>query len=386
MGTELVGRLVEPFDLNRIELCEDRLSDIGRQVSEANRVAVENAKKRLSMRISSTALNSLNAYFAAPTVHLWATDRQYLSDCNTLGLLEQLCSRVHSVALGAKARGLQIGILSYDGAIAPAGLGVRLEPDSDIYFLSPNALWAAAAANASVEIRLFDRQFPSWTGFADDVAAVTGADVFTKLFIAGGSKSVNGWHRDTSDVLVTVLDGSKRFQVGTVDSPDDDPTSEIDIILRPGDALLLPRSRLHNATPMGGVSALLSIGIMRYGDWSYRGASPTHLGLTNPRSPLHYRLALRPHTPPYWKAIDAKSVCRTRIPGGLGVIEHSNGWVKFVAAGQAFEATEDTMHLLAMIHGADGITTAQLSVNSDRSELWCIAVANDLGKLGLIWQ
>lgn len=372
------------IDLNRVEIKREETDDLERQVSNANRAAVQHALHRLESRLPSAALTDLHAYFSAAAFHPWPSEHAR-PRVGALELLKELCSNVQSIAVGRKAQGLQIGFLRPGAEIDPATLGTQVEPASDLYLLSPYAIWEAAAANASVEVRVFDRKLTEWAWPADDLAAVSGADIFMKLFVAGGEQSVNGWHRDFSDVLVTVLDGSKRFQVGTVDSPDEHPVIETDVVLEPGDALLLPRFRLHNAIPTGEVSALLSIGIMRYGDWSFRGASPSHLGLGSPRSPLSYRRALHPHVSPYWGAFAAHDCCRTRIPGGIGILEHHDETVKLMAAGQVLEAPAEVVRLLAKVHGADGITVSQLAAESGQPASWCGTLLTEFANLGLIW-
>jgi|GEM_PF-3302777 len=384
MSTDLVWRSAASVELDYLEIRDESTGEIERLVAAANRAAVEHARRRLGIRLSAAALTSLGAYFVAPVVHEWGGLHDARPRIALPLLLRELCSRVRSVAFDAKAQGLQVEFRSLGQPVDTRELGAEVEPESRLYYLSPDAVVAAARANMSVEVRLFDRQCPSWAALADDIAAVAGADVFLKLFLAGGTESVNGWHRDTSDVVVTVLDGAKRFEVGTFNSADDAPVSEVEVLLNPGDALLLPRSRLHRATPTGDVSALLSVGLMRYGDWSYRGASPTHMHLRNPRSQEQYRLALRSHVAPSWGPVTRDAVCRSRAPGGIGIIEHGPRPVGFVAAGQAFETTAEVLQLLTRIHDADGVTAVQLAVHSGRPESWCVVVMNQLAELGLI--
>src|SRR5260221_702351 len=148
---------------------------------------------------------------------------------------------------------------------------------------SPARLEAALADGLSLGLRQFDRQFPEWEPVVDDIATVAQADVFTKLFVTGGKESVTDWHRDQSDVVATMLSGRKRFEVAPVQARDGEPPeTEVGADLEPGVALLLPRSRLHCATPLGETSVLLSIGIMRQADWGFRSVAPTHLGLDSP--------------------------------------------------------------------------------------------------------
>jgi len=384
MRAALIQRVERPVDLDRLEVRDRTAGPIERVVDEANRRAVQSAKNRIALRLPKAAVDSLEDYFVAPAVYEWPAAVEARPRSSILSLLRELCSKVHSVAFNSKARGLQIGVLGGETTLDPKCFGDEAEPGSDLFVLSAEALLAAAKANASVEIRLFDRQIVSWADLADDLATVAGADIFMKAFVAGGHKSVNRWHRDTSDVLVTMLDGKKRFEVGTFDSPDHSPIDELDVTLAPGDALLLPRSRLHNVTPAGEVSALLSIGLMRYGDWSYRGATPSHLGLTNPRSVLQYRLALRPHVPASFTTVETTTVCQTRMPGGIGVIEQVGEKLRFVAAGKMFETTTDVLRCLSVIHGSGGTTVDEVAAQCGRSPVRCARLIRDLVAVGLV--
>jgi hypothetical protein len=367
--------------LDGVKLLDPETNALTRSAAAANARAIEMARERLGRRFPAAMLSALNAYFAEPAVHLQGDDQTLAREWTTQKLLEEICARPQAVVFGKKSQGLQVNVI---GQTITKDLGVQIEPESDLYCLDPEAIRSAAEVNASVEVRLFDRQCTSWTQVADDIAVVSGADIFMKLFVAGGEASVNGWHRDASDVVVTSLDGSKRFQVATAESADDAPVCEVDAVLRPGDALLLPRSRLHNATPTREVSALLSIGLMRHADWFYRGSSPTHLGLINPGQVRLYRLSLRPHISPTWAKPGEDLPCRSRMIGGIGIVSHEDGKVAFAAQGQTWEAEPDVVTVLASILGSDGISPAKLSHQVRRPAAWCVDAVNKLADFGLI--
>jgi hypothetical protein len=359
-------------------------SVLTRAIAAANQRAVGLARQRLTECFPSVAISQLGGHFAnagfyaaeqgvSSSLH-WSIDR----------LLQHLCSRVHSVALGKKAERLQIGLIGTSLAPDVFDIGDLIEPHSDLYALEPASLRAAADSNASIEIRLFDRQLPEWAATADDFVAVSGADVFMKLFIAGGEASVNGWHRDSSDVFATVLDGRKRFQVGTTTCSEDAPVCDVDSVLTPGSALLVPRSRLHNVTPVYGASALLSVGLMRRGDWSYRGETPTHLGLTDLSSAQLYRLALRSHSPMASSLPQAGHTWRSKTPGGIGIVVELGETVTFVAGGRLWMAPLDLVNALVRIHGAVRTTSSELAADVGRSEEWCIQAGTALIDFGLI--
>jgi hypothetical protein len=360
---------------------------LAHEVADAVATAVDNARARLASRLPHDALDSLGQYFSAPTVHAWnAGERPELADAD---LFAELCALPRSVTVRDKAAGLQLELRTLDEEFEVEALGDPVEPGSDVLMLSPTRLTAAAAKNTSIELRQFDRQCVDWAPFADDLATVTGADVFLKLFVADGNRSVNGWHRDASDVLVTLLHGAKRFAVATSEpeEPDAEPKPVVDVVLRAGDLLRLPRAMLHCATPDGDLSALLSMGLMRVADWPLRQVPPTHLGFHEyPRSAGVYQLCLRAHVPPTpsanWDPTTA--TLRTRIPGGISILEIHSDEVSFIAAGSVYEANEQTIRILGRIHTTDGISAAELAGAIGIPEPVCISVINEFLEHGLV--
>jgi hypothetical protein len=305
-----------------------------RQVAAADSAAVDHARQRLASRLPSRALEAADHYFAAPDVDTW------------------------------------------DGAVRP-------EPGADVLLLTPGRRAAVATAKLAIELRQFDRQCPRWAPFADDIAAVTSADVVLKLLVADGDSQGagnpapgrpangdakgDGWRRGKSDVLITVIDGAERFAVASTEPPDAEPEPELDTVLRAGDTLRLPRTMLHTARPDGGGSALLSMKLRRVTDWSLRRSAPSHLGFRDyPRSMTEYRLCLRSHVPPTpptpsagWDPVGA--LLRTRIPGGLAVLGLCGSDVTFVAAGVVYRAGKPLLRVLTCIHAADGIDVAEIA-------------------------
>jgi hypothetical protein len=360
---------------------------LAHEVADAVATAVKNARARLATRLPHDALDSLGQYFEAPTVHAWnVSDRPELAEVD---LFAELCALPRSVTVRDKAAGLQLELRTLDEKFEVEALGDPVEPGSDVLMLSPTRLAAAAAKNTSIELRQFDRQCASWAPFADDLAAVTGADIFLKLFVADGNRSVNGWHRDASDVLVTLLHGAKRFAVATSEheEPDAEPKPVVDVVLRAGDLLRLPRAMLHCATPDGDLSALLSMGLMRVADWPLRQVPPTHLGFRDyPRSAGVYQLCLRAHVPPTpstnWDPTTA--TLRTRMPGGISILEIHNEEVSFIAAGSVYETSEQAVRVLGRIHASDGISAVDLAADVGVSEPACISMLDEFLEHGLV--
>ena len=347
-----------------------------RQVAAAGSAAVANARRRLSSRLPTRALEAADQYFAVPGVNTW------------------------------------------DGAVRP-------DPGEDVLLLSPARRSAVPSANLAIELRQFDRQCPRWAPFADDIATVTGADVVLKLLVADGDPkaatdradvdpkagedrlagsdqpvgrerlvgrecTTDGWQRDGSDVLITVIDGAERFAVASTEPPDAEPEPELDTVLRAGDTLRLPRTMLHTAHPDAGGSALLSMKLRRVTDWSLHHSAPSHLGFRDyPRSKSEYQLCLRSHVPPTPPTPSASwdplaSVLRTRIPGGLAVLGVRSSEVTFVAAGSVFRASKPVLRVLAGVHAADGILMADVAGGTGVSSTTAHSAVDALLRSGLI--
>ncbi|MGH3328109.1 MAG: JmjC domain-containing protein [Streptomycetales bacterium] len=357
---------------------------LAREVAAANAAAVAHSRTRLSARLPGDALAAADRYFERPSVAGWPPQARPALAADELFRL--VCATPRSATVRDKADGLQIELRSLDETFELEDLGHRVEPDSDVLMLSSMRLAAAAARNTSIELRQFDRQCPSWAPFADDLAAVTGADVYLKLFIADGNRSVNGWHRDSSDVLVTMLHGEKRFATADAEAgePDTDPEPEVDALLRPGDALRLPRSMLHCATPSGGLSALLSMGLMRVADWPYRQIPPIHLGFRDyPRSAAAYRLCLRPHTPAATAKGEGRPL-RSRAPGGIALLDTRGEQARVVTAGTVYEASTAEVRVLATVHGGNGLAEAEVAARTGLPVAQCAGAMEALVRQGLL--
>ncbi|MGH4013655.1 MAG: MarR family transcriptional regulator [Pseudonocardiaceae bacterium] len=126
---------------------------------------------------------------------------------------------------------------------------------------------------------------------------------------------------------------------------------------------------------------------MRVGDWPFRQVPPTHLGFQDyPRSARVYRLCLRPHVPPTpsagWDPVT--SPLRTRVPGGIAVLDIRGAEVSFVAAGTVYEATEPLVRILGRIHAADGISALDVAEATGIPKSSCIPVIDELLTQGLV--
>lgn len=144
---------------------------------------------------------------------------------------------------------------------------------------------------------------------------------------------------------------------------------------------------LHCATPNDGLSALLSMGLMRPGDWPYRQVPPSHLGFHGyPRSANLYRLCLRSHTPPTRPSgVNlSRDTLRSRLPGGLALLHMQDDEASFIAAGAVYEADVALVRVLAAIHGADGVSAPAVSDATGIPESGCREKMHQLLTHGLV--
>ncbi len=302
--------------------------------------------------------------------------------------LERLCCAprvVHALDGGTAA---QVELRTREGASDGTPFGSQPEPESAQVVFSPSRLARALDDGLSLGVRQFDRQFPEWTPVIDDVAAVTGADVFTKLFLAGGDETRTDWHRDHSDVIATMLSGAKHFAVAPASATDgESPAVEVEAELRPGRVLLMPRSRLHCVTPLGSASALLSIGVMRHADWIFRGIPPTHLGFRGyPRSASVFRLMLRSHIPVAARARtwDRERSWRSRIPGGLVVLSESAAGAEIACQGVRRRCSPDALRVLLAVHACGVKSSAAVAAETLLEEPACNRLLGELAESELI--
>lgn len=335
------------------------------------------------MLFPAAALMHLDAHFGDARCIAWDSEkRPAITSDDVLGLIS---ATPRSIALEDKADDLQVEVRTLGESLKITDIGRPVEPHSQVALLIPELLRHVVESNASIELRQFDRQCPAWSPVADDLIAISGADVFIKLFVSSGVRSVNGWHRDKSDVLVTVISGTKGFAIAGADATDDGPLSsvDVDVQIRPGDAVFLPRNRLHKATPLGEFSALLSIGLMRLADWPFRQTPPRHIGYDRyPQSAAVYRLCLQSHVP--HPVIPNKESLRTRVPGGLALLRSESPEIHFAAAGTVYRSTEDIVRVLAVIHSADGPTLSTVAAESGVTEQECSAIVDELTREGLL--
>ena len=122
------------------------------------------------------------------------------------------------------------------------------------------------------------RLWPPLIDFAGTLTSDLGHPVQVNAYITPGSSQGFSAHYDVHDVFVLQVAGEKRWRVHEPvhaaplrDQPWTDRRDDVraraqeppvvDEVLRPGDALYLPRGYLHAAQALGGVSCHLTVGV-----------------------------------------------------------------------------------------------------------------------------
>jgi ribosomal protein L16 Arg81 hydroxylase len=122
------------------------------------------------------------------------------------------------------------------------------------------------------------RLWPPLVDFAGALTSDLGHPVQVNAYVTPASSQGFSAHYDVHDVFVLQVAGEKRWQVHAPVLPDplrDQPWTDhreavaaraqepplLDAVLRPGDALYLPRGYLHSAQALGGVTCHLTVGV-----------------------------------------------------------------------------------------------------------------------------
>ncbi|MCX4529317.1 cupin domain-containing protein [Streptomyces sp. NBC_01551] len=367
MTSHSVHRLDE---VDRLAIREGGLpDDLVSLIDTANSAAVERAAARLRPLLGDTVVTVLERPCEAPAFGSAGNDFGRLPGRTKFE--RWLTAEPRLVAGPGTGANADMELRDADGKLPGERFGNRLEPDSDTFQMDIHRVRRALNEGVTLGIRQFDRWSPALASLMDDIVAVSGADVFTKLFISAGATSVTGWHSDRQDVIALMLWGSKRFQLGDWDTPEGGPASRIvlDEVLKPGDCLLFPEGHPHQAVPLGDDSGLLSIALLRRHNWISRDQVPTHLGVSEfPPSEVTYRRLLRSRLPLATESphLADSTQLRTRIPGGVELLGSTpDGQVAFAAAGGVFAASPDTTALLASVHASFPVTLGEVPLSGD---------------------
>jgi hypothetical protein len=141
------------------------------------------------------------------------------------------------------------------------------------------------AEGSTVVLQGLHRLWPPLIEFADQLAADLGHPTQVNAYVTPPSSRGFSPHYDVHDVFVLQVAGEKHWRIHEPVLPDPlrtQPWSDrsaavasaaehepvIDAVLRPGDALYLPRGWLHSAVALGQTSAHLTIGVHPVTRWA----------------------------------------------------------------------------------------------------------------------
>ncbi|MGY1835441.1 cupin domain-containing protein [Blastococcus sp. SYSU DS0510] len=151
--------------------------------------------------------------------------------------------------------------------------------------VSSDAVLRLFADGSTVVLQGLHRLWPPLIAFADQLAADLGHPTQVNAYITPPSSQGFSPHYDVHDVFVLQVAGEKHWTIHEPVLPDplrtqpwSDRAAEvaaaaerapvIDAVLRPGDALYLPRGFLHSAKALGEISAHLTVGIHSVTRWA----------------------------------------------------------------------------------------------------------------------
>ena len=144
--------------------------------------------------------------------------------------------------------------------------------------VSDDKLAALFSEGATLVLQGLHRTWPPLVSFSQDIAAELGHPVQVNAYVTPPQSQGFSDHYDVHDVFVLQVEGEKRWMIRPPvhESPlRDQPWTDrkdavaraaqeeplLDVVLRPGDALYLPRGFLHAATAQGDVSIHLTVGV-----------------------------------------------------------------------------------------------------------------------------
>ena len=130
---------------------------------------------------------------------------------------------------------------------------------------------AEVAKGATLVLQGLHRTWEPLLAFSQQLAADLGHPVQVNAYLTPPQSQGFGAHYDVHDVFVLQVEGAKRWHIHAPvhplplrSQPGDAYAAQIahaaaqepllDVVLRPGDCLYLPRGYLHSATALGGVS------------------------------------------------------------------------------------------------------------------------------------
>ena len=151
--------------------------------------------------------------------------------------------------------------------------------------VSSDAVLRLFAEGCTVVLQGLHRLWPPLIEFGDQLAADLGHPTQINAYVTPPSSRGFSAHYDVHDVFVLQVAGEKHWRIHEPVLPDplrDQPWNDraaevaraaegepvIDAVLRPGDALYLPRGYLHSARALGRISAHLTVGVHPVTRWA----------------------------------------------------------------------------------------------------------------------
>jgi hypothetical protein len=167
-------------------------------------------------------------------------------------------------------------VLAKDRFTASGGFGAEISDQ-----VSSDKVLAEFAGGATIVLQGLHRTWPPIIDFTTRLVDDLGHPVQVNAYITPASSRGFDPHYDVHDVFVLQISGEKRWRIHSPVHPDplaDQPWSQhskavadeaknapvIDEVLRPGDALYLPRGWIHSAEALGDTSVHLTIGMSAF--------------------------------------------------------------------------------------------------------------------------
>ncbi|MFD7153524.1 cupin domain-containing protein [Kribbella sp. NPDC059898] len=194
-------------------------------------------------------------------------------DLFSLDVVDELLSRrgLRTPFLRIAKNGSVVGDNQFTG---PAGAGAEIADQ-----VRDDKVAALFANGHTVVLQALHRTWPALVDFSTQLAADVGHPVQINAYITPPESQGFAAHYDVHDVFVLQVAGEKHWTVHepvyvdplrnqpwtdharAVEAAARDTAPVIDEVLRPGDALYVPRGFLHSAKALGGVSAHLTVGL-----------------------------------------------------------------------------------------------------------------------------
>jgi len=195
------------------------------------------------------------------------------TDLFSLEAADELLSRrgLRTPFLRIAKNGAVVGDGQFTG---PAGAGAEIGDQ-----VRDDKVAALFASGNTVVLQALHRTWPPLVDFSTQLSADAGHPVQINAYITPAESQGFSAHYDVHDVFVLQVAGEKHWTVHEpvhVDPLRNQPWTDhsqavaaaardkapvVDAVLRPGDALYVPRGFLHSAKALGGVSAHLTVGL-----------------------------------------------------------------------------------------------------------------------------